>query len=230
MQIGIILPSYMYSFERKRLATNAFYSLMRTETLQRQTTLLLLVKAGHAVDYASVVEGLAAKFRVILKTDDGLEGTEQTLAFGTSWALENLGVDTIVWMGDDALFNPLWLWKLAGLMQRHPKAKSWSVYRSAFEWLHRTLDDSGEDVRVRSICGHGMSFTKKEWEEWGVDWRKLPNEVEEEQITLDILHSEQRPGERWVTKESWLQHTGKVGVHCKATTPEFARDFKPVAF
>lgn len=226
MKLGIVLPSYLYSFERKRLATEAFYSLMKTEPLQHETRLLILAKSGHSIDYTGVLPGLSDKFSVTLKTDEGLTGTEQTLAYGTQWMFENFGVDYVMWMGDDSLFNPLWLWKLDGLIKRHPEAKSWSVYRSAYEWFHRTLDDKGEDVKVRSICGHGMTFTKKEWTEWGVDWKTVSTDPEA--FTLDLVHYEKRQGERWVTKQSFVEHTGKVGVHCNEQTPEFARDFQLV--
>lgn len=226
MKLGIVLPSFMYSLERKRLASAAFYSMMKTEKLEKETRLLILAKVGHAIDYTGVLEGLEKKFSVTLKTDDGLTGTEQTLAFGTQWMIDNFGVDYVMWMGDDALFNPLWLWKLEGLIKRHPEAKSWSVYRSAYEWFHRTLDDTGEDVRVRSICGHGMTFTADEWKEWGVQWKEVSTDPDSH--TLDLIHYDSRPGERWVTKQSYVQHTGKVGVHCNENVPEFARDFQMV--
>ena len=224
MKLGIVLPSYLYSPERRKLARAAFTSLEKTETLIEHTKLLLLVKEGTAADYAGYVTSLSEKFNVVLKTDEGLKGTEQTLACGTDFLLKNYEVDYVTWMGDDALFHPLWLWHLDSLVKRHPDARSWSVYRSVYEWIHRTLDDTGEDVLVRSICGHGMTFTRKEWKGWGVDWRKVSTDVNE--ITLDLKHYEQRKGERWVTKKSYIQHTGKVGVHCGPETPEWARDFQ----
>jgi hypothetical protein len=227
MKLGIVLPSFLYNDERKRLAADAFNSLIQTERLEHETRLLLLVKAGHAAEYNGPMEGLTKTFNVILKTDEGLDGTEQTLAFGTQYLLDNFGVDYITWMGDDALFNKMWLWHLEGLIKRHPDAKSWSVYRSAYEWVHKTLDDTGTDVLVRSICGHGMTFTKKEWEEWGIDWKKGKWFCHQGD-TLDLVHSEVRAGERWVTKKSWVEHTGKQGVHCTVLTPEHAKDFQLV--
>ena len=227
MKLGIVLPSYMYSDERKRLASQAFYSLMDTEPLQQEVRLLLLVKYGRTQEYLSLLDGLSRKFNVILKTDEGLNGTEQTLAFGTHFLFENFGLDYVTWMGDDALFHPLWLWKLESLIRRRPQARSWSVYRSAFEFVHRTLKIEEEDVLVRSICGHGMTLSQQEWKEWGVDWRTGSWGCHQGD-TLDLVHSEVRPGERWVTKESWVQHTGRTGVHCTVDIPEYARDFQVV--
>lgn len=218
----------MYSEERQRLASQAFYSLMETEPLQQEARLLLLVKNGRSHEYMSLLDGLSKKFNVILKTDEGLNGTEQTLAFGTNFMFENFGLDYVTWMGDDALFHPLWLWKLEGLIRRHPQAKSWSVYRSAFEFVHRTIRAEGEDVLVRSICGHGLTVSCQEWKEWGIDWRSGAWCCHQGD-TLDLVHSEVREGERWVTKESWVQHTGKTGVHCTVDIPEFARDFQSMS-
>lgn len=226
MKFGIVLPSYIYSDYRKKLAIAAFASLMKTEQLQFETRLLLLVKAGTAGDYAGLLPGLSKAFQVTLKTDEGLVGTEQTLAFGTEWLFNNYTTEFVIWMGDDALFNPMWLWQLDALIRRHPTAKSWSVYRSAYEWFHRTLDDTGEDVSVRSICGHGLTFSKREWRDWGVTWKDVSTDPDK--TTLDLLHADQRKGERWVTKKSYIQHTGKEGVHCGVDTPEYARDFEPV--
>lgn len=223
MKLGIVLPSYMYNPTREQLATAAFISLAQTEALPEKTRLLLLVR--DAYKYGDIASALREKFDVILRSDEGLNGTEQTLAFGTTFLLDNYNVDYVTWMGDDALFNQMWLWKLEGLIARHPEAKSWSTYRSAYEWVHRTLDETGEDVQVRSICGHGMTFSRKEWQDWGVQWEQgawcAPDGD-----TLDLVHVAERPGERWVTKSSYVQHTGRVGVHCTVDIPEYGRDFQ----
>lgn len=225
MRLGIVLPSWIYNDERRRLATDAFISLARCETLQDETTLLLLVKSGTATEYTPFLEGLNQKFRLIVKTDEGLDGTEQTLAYGTTFLFENYGVDYVTWMGDDSLFHPLWLWKLESLIQAHPNAICWSVYRSAFEFVHRTIKVANEYVRVRSICGHGFTVSKKEWQDWGINWKDGKWEAEYGD-TLDLVHFSQRKGERWVTRKSYVEHTGKVGVHCTASVPEHARDFQ----
>jgi len=227
MKLGIVLPSFMYSAVRRKLACEAFLSLAQSEALQEESTLLMLVRRGTGHEYTVPVEGLSKKFRVIMKTDEGLEGTEQTLAFGTEWLFANMGMEYVTWMGDDALFHPMWLWKLETLIKKKPEAKSWSVYRSAYEMTHRTLQEYEEEVLVRSICGHGMTISKKEWKEWGIDW-KVGAWCCQQGDTLDLVHSEVRPGERWVTRRSYVQHTGKVGVHCTEDIPEYAKDFEAV--
>lgn len=229
MKLGIVLPSWIYSAERRKLADATFASLMQTEPLEKDTRLLLLVKVGHTKEYVDYVHALTKNFSVILKAEDEqtCKGTEQTLAFGTSWLFKATDVEYITWMGDDALFHPMWLWKLESLIKRRPAARSWSVYRSAYEWIHRTLQETDEDVLVRSICGHGLTFSRNEWEAWGIDWRTVHAGGPDE-LTLDLMHYEARVGERWVTKQSWIQHTGKEGVHCSKDIPEFARDFQMV--
>jgi hypothetical protein len=225
MKLGIVLPSYMYNDVRRELVDSALWSLARTEPLMESTRLLLLVKSGRVQEYTPYLEALRYKFSVVVKTDEGLNGTEHTLAFGTQWMLDNYDVDYITWMGDDALFHFMWLWKLKGLIERHPEAKSWSVYRSSYEWVHKTLQETEEDAMARSICGHGMTFSRKEWEEWGVRWEQgawcAPDGD-----TLDLCHVAARSGERWVTKQSYVQHTAPhAGTHCTPLTPEYAKDF-----
>jgi len=228
VKLGIVLPSWMYSDERKKLAADTFYSLMETEPLMEETRLLLLVKAGNSQDYLPMLDRLSRKFTVVVKTDEGLVGTEQTLAYGTSFLIDNYGVEYVTWMGDDALFHPMWLWKLNSLIQKHPNARAWSVYRSSFEFVHRTIKVVEDSVLVRSICGHGMTFSKDEWLGWGIKWDDPKTWELEPGATLDIMHPHQRPGERWVTKESWLEHTGRVGLHCTPDVPEYARNFQMV--
>jgi len=224
MKLGIVLPSYLYNAKRCQLAADAFNSLAKAEPLQHETTLLLLVRSGVG-NHDSFIEPLREKFRLVVKPDDGLEGTEQTLAFGTQWLLDNFDMDYVTWMGDDALFNPFWLWKLKELIERRPGAVAWSVYRSSFEWIHKTLREDGEDVLVRSICGHGLTFTRQEWKDWGIRWQDGRWEAHGGD-TLDLLHYEQRPGERWVTKRSYIQHTSPYsGKHCTDKTPEYANSF-----
>ncbi len=225
MRIGIVLPSYLYNDTRRGLAKAAFESLAKTTPPASTPELLLLYKEGTLAEYSPYLEPLQKVFTVTAKSDLGLSGTEQTLAWGTTWLVDKKNVDSVTWMGDDALFNHNWLRELEGLMTRHPQAKAWSVYRSAFEFIHRTLQEEGDDVRVRSICGHGMTFTAKEWCDWGIKWGDAIAFGEKGLLTMDLMHSEQRSGERWVTRRSYVEHTGKDGVHCSPALPEYARDF-----
>jgi hypothetical protein len=187
--------------------------------------LLLLTKPGS--DYPYPIAELSGPFDLV-RVDEppAVRGTEQTLAYGTGAALAYESVTHVSWMGDDADFNPRWLIELEALILRRPEARAWSVYRSAYEAIHKTLREDGDDVLVRSLCGHGMTFSRQEWTDWGINWeqgRSWPSPVPGD--TLDLHHTWARPGERWATRRSYVEHTGVVGLHCQPGIPEHARDF-----
>lgn len=225
MKIGIVLPSWMYNDERTRLATAAFASLSRTSAIDPHPALLILAKFGSGWLYDKFAEALP-QFDCVLKEDRDLSGTEQTLAWGTQELFNNPAIDYVTWMGDDALFHPDWLLKLQELIVRHPDAKSWSVYRSNHEYFHKTLSVEGDDVLVRSICGHGLTLGRTEWAEWGINWRD-GHWFCHSGDTLDLVHAEHRPGQRWVTRKSYVEHTGwRNGVHCTGGEKEYAQEFQ----
>lgn len=254
MRFGIVLPTWIYNAERARLATEAFDSLARTECPSRRAALLLLVRPGIMSKYTGPVQGrlLAFETQMLFQGKD-IEGTEQTLAWGTEEMLRSFGdVTHVVWMGDDALFHPRWLRELENLVKRHPGARAWSVYHSAHQAHHKdlrhvdglecrldpcavnTASDDEEltcetkpfrDVLVKSVCGHGMTFTREEWAEWGIKWETGRRWNSPEGNTLDLHHAWARPGERWVTARSYVEHTGKEGINCRAHIPEYGIGF-----
>lgn len=225
MQLAIVLPSWIYDQERARLANLAFSTLVKTRTNEfaKKPWLGMMIRTPQVAftyppigtfDYMDVGAGVQ------------LSGTEQTLAYGTDEMFAQ-GADYVTWMGDDALFHPEWLHQLQALIGRHPDAKCWSVYRSAHTAFHKVLAEEGEDVMTASICGHGFTISKQEWTEWGINWRD-GNWCCHSGDTLDLVHAERRPGERWCTAKSYVEHTGRVGIHCREWIPEFATDFQGV--
>lgn len=227
MRFGIVLPTWCYNEKRRELLTQAFHSLGWTKMPSERPHLALIVRGEHQEAYQAAVNDVF--FTEMVKQPETVSGTEQTLAFGTQHLLNWFeSITHIVWMGDDALFNPNWLIELEALINRHPNAMAWSVYRSAHERFHAPLEftPDGLDVRVKSICGHGMTFSRKEWADWGIDWKAgvaWPNP--EAGDTLDLHHAYYRQGERWVTKKSYVQHTGREGLHCTPDIPEYAQEF-----
>ena len=222
-RFGIVLPSWIYKPERRALADEAFRTLNRTNTLlfEQKPKLLVVSNGTWGLDLSGV---FGFDWRVV----DGhgkAKGTEQSLAWGTAVVLEETNVDFIVWLGDDAKFHPEWLNQLSALIDRHPDARSWNVYRSAYETYHRPVAKEGLDVQTTCLCGHGLTFSRQEWEEWGIDW-KTGNWPSPAGDTLDLHHSWKRPGERWCTKLSYIEHTGKVGMHCTGVEPEYAVNFQ----
>ena len=225
-RFGIVLPSHVYDHKRVPLVREAFCSLERTVTpVLNKPKLLLILKLSDLYYYHS--ERLMDSFDVECIPDpQEVRGTEQTLAYGTQHLFDR-GIDYVTWMGDDALFNPMWHSTLAGLVRDKPEALAWSVYRSAYTDVHKTLEEDGPYVKVNSICGHGMTFSKEEWKTWGIDWHSGAWYCSQGD-TLDLHHAENRKGERWVTKVSYVDHTGKVGVHCREHIPEHAVDFQGI--
>lgn len=226
MKNGIVLPSWVYRTERVRLVQDAFNTLEQTQTDGNKPHLLLILKLTD--NYYYDTEKLLPVFQVeVIADPECVRGTEQTLAYGTQ-SLFDQGCDTVTWMGDDALFHPDWIRKLRKLIADKPDARAWSVYRSAYTQVHQTVEENCEYVRVTSVCGHGMTFTRQEWKEWGVVWEAGVWDSPYGD-TLDMHHIYVRPeGERWVTKESWVDHTGKVGVHCNESIPEYGQDFQGI--
>lgn len=231
MKFGIVLPSLIYNEYRRLLAEQAFESLLKTKRPSQQAVLFLLIKG--APDKVHPPEGGYPAFNLIhIQEPPGVGNTEQTLAYGTTRIFENPTVTHSVWMGDDALFNPYWLVELEKLINRHPSSRSWSVYRSAYEAVHAPLANSedGVDVKVRSICGHCLTLERKEWQEWGIDYSKPGRQnparwPSPSGDTLDMLHIHARYGDRWVTRQSYVQHTGRQGTNCHPGIPEYAQDF-----
>jgi hypothetical protein len=227
MKFGVVLPTHCYNQQRVMWATAAFLSLAKSSQPSKRPLLMIIEHKDSLLRQAAHMLYVPPKFEVeLVEQPDTIGGTEQTLAWGTEQVLLQPDISHVVWMGDDALFNSHWLTQLEGLINRHPDAKGWSVYRSAHVRYHAPLEFSGPDVLVRSLCGHGMTFTRWEWAEWGIHWtqgQRWP--APSGGNTLDLHHAYHRAGERWCTKQSYVQHTGTAGVNVTPGIPEYALEF-----
>lgn len=228
MRFGIVLPTWIYKPERALLADACFRSLLRTLGPGGQKPLLvLLIKA---TEYVYPIESLRDVFELVVTPQDAsgltFKGVSQPLVYGTDLAFRN-GVDFAVHFNDDSLVHPDWLVHLAGLIQRRSRAIAWSVYRSAHTLIHKELRFDGPDVLVRSINGDGYTFSRSEWIAWNQRWQEhaWPDNPKDTVVTLDYRHYLERAGERWVTKISYLEHTGRDGIHCTPGIPEWAQEF-----
>src|SRR5579864_3684039 len=224
MKYGIVLPTYAYNVERLQLAMAGFNSLARTE-VEEKPVLLVMHRQGIGHYYEPI--NLSTRFETYIVPDsNGVVGTEQTLAFGTEALFTDHNCNYVTWMGDDALFHPQWHMKLRKLIEDKPDAYSWSVYRSAYEKYHQTLFEEGDYINVSSICGHGMTISKEEWRAWGINWRDgVWNSPAGN--TLDLHHCFARTEpKRWTTKVSYIEHTGRHGLHCTPDLPEYAVNFQ----
>lgn len=231
MRFGLVMPTYIYRPDRAALARDGFRTLLRTRWRERPSLLLLVM----ASDFAYPVSELSTVFHLetMRQWAEGADfrGISQPLIHGTDLAFAG-GADVAVHVNDDSLFHPDWLLQLESLSLRHPGAQAWSVYRSAHRAVHREIRNDGDDILVSSINGNGLAISRAEWQAWAPRWQDHAwpdNPRDPSVVTLDTLHARQRPGERWVTARSWMEHTGRDGVHCQPGIPEQAVDFVGIA-
>jgi hypothetical protein len=227
MRFGIVFPTWIYKRERIELADACFRTLLHTKGNGGSKPLfVMLVKDAP---YAYPVWELREVFDVVSlpQRANGAEfkGVSQPLIYGTDLVFKH-GADFAIHLNDDSLFHPEWLLQLEGLIKRRPRAVVWSIYHSAHTKIHKELRFDGPDVLVQSINGDGFTIAKQEWLAWGQRWQdhawpRDPRTV----VTLDYKHFLERTGERWVTKMSYMEHTGRDGIHCKPGIPEYALNF-----
>lgn len=225
MKFALVMPCWPRTPERQQLADQCFRSLLATDFGRDHPLLFLLYKPGP---YTYPVDALRRRFWLLYwqQCHEGrwLEGVDQPLVYGSGLAVE-YGADYIVHLGEDTLFHPEWYVRLKALIQAKPGARSWSVYRSSRLDIHRTLREEGEHVLVRSINGNGLTVSAAEWKRWGLYWTQNVYWSSPNGTTLDMHHLSYFHGERWVTRRSWIEHTGLKGAHSSPETPEVALDF-----
>lgn len=222
---ALVLPSYVYNAKRKVWADAAFASLLKTD-YPIKPYLLLVLEPNSGYDYP--FDALKQKFEVYTSPGPGPKsGTEQTLCHGNDYAFHVFGVDYTIWLGDDALFHPQWLKELNSLIDRHPYAQSWSVYHSIREDIHRPIVRTEVDIQTTCLCGHGLTWSKAEWEAVRDElrWWEQKSWPSPAGDTIDLWHSWKRPGERWCTARSYIDHTGTEGAHVTLAIQEHGIGF-----
>lgn len=224
MRFGIVIPSWFYAAERIEWARQSFASLALTEEPSEAPDLMFVVKKGIVPFREVVPHGTFSGLRnaLVVSQPDSAQGGCGALAWGFDTILELASdVTHVLFVGDDFIYHPSWLRQQEALIERHPEAISTYVYRSSNTRWHRTIREEGEDCMVTNISGPGC-FSRAEWRDWAIDYRSFPRP---DGCTLDILHERQRPGERWVTKASYLQQIGVRGMHNNAGECDEALDF-----
>lgn len=224
MRFGIVIPTFCYGTERVEWARRSFASLARTEEPSEHPDLLFVVKKGVA-PFKSLLpcgyfSGLA--HAIVSAQPENIEGGCAALCWGFDRILEWFpDITHALFVGDDFIYHPEWLRQQEALILRHPNAISTYVYRSNNTRWHRTIREEGPDCLVTNISGPGC-FSRAEWRDWGVDYRSFPRP---DGCTLDILHERQRPGERWVTRSSYIQQIGVRGRHNNPSECDEALEF-----
>jgi len=216
---GMVLISYIRGSQREEWARRSFEGLTRTNTKGLVKPSLLLSYKDTGFDYKPYVDKWAEKFELVYGEDpEHVIGLDPIFIYSANHMLELWPDRThIVFLTDDVLYNPEWLQQLDGLIERHPDGKAWTVYRSAYEYHHKTMQicDNG-DIEVRSISGIG-TISVQEWREYNPDWKIGHGGFyvmsPEGGCTLDLHHAWERKGQRWSTGASYWDHIGMVGTH-----------------
>ncbi len=232
MKFGMVLPTYLYSEERKVFAEKSYASLRGTDVPKEERPLPLFVVAANqgsadVVVNAALYTATEWSFAVkIFLQPPEVAGLDPSLAWIVQKFFDETDCTHVIELADDMIYNPKWFVELKALVTRHPDARAWSVYRSAHERHHRTLQRDGDDHLVTSMAGNGTCWTREEWQAWGVHWKQGPTwPVPSGGDTLDLHHAYFRPGDRWATDKSFMDHLGQIGVHCQQGVPEFALNF-----
>lgn len=226
-KFGIVLPSHVYNHYRLNLVTETFRSLLKTKISEEDKPDLCLLLKDSVFHFQYPLDALRQIFNVkLLQTEFS---SEMCLAYGTHHLFrKNPYLSHVVWMGDDALYHPNWLQELEKLIWRHPYARSYNVYNSANKKIHYITGGTELDLSVFSVCGHGLTISRSQWNLLPLKYHMM-NEVGFSACwTLDLWHAYNYPGERWVTKKSYLQHTGLYGLNCMPHHGEYAENFQEV--
>jgi hypothetical protein len=226
VRFAAILPTLLPTDDRVKFAEASLKSLAKTVTegLDEKPLLFIVFKGGPAGTVARSQTFPQFETQIVPQPAE-LKSNDSAFAWALTHITSNIpSVTHLFQLCDDWLYNPRWLPELQSLVRRRPGAKAWWVYRSAYEEIHKTLRVDG-DILVRSVNGMGC-ITREEWKDWGFDYRRCPRDTHlEGGISLDLLHPQRRPGERWVTARSYIVNVGLTGVCQRPDTPDFAVDF-----
>jgi hypothetical protein len=224
---ALVMPTMIYDEQRLAIADQCFTTLLKTDVAGERPLFLLLIKDA-GLPYQYPIAELGRLFWTVPRDQTSPDGgqfhwTDQPMVFGCDRAFE-MGAEYVVQLGNDTLFHPRWLVELDELIARRPTAAAWSVYRSARTDVHRTLCEDSDGVQVSSINGNGLTLSRAEWSAMNLNWRhgRWPSPLG---ATLDMWHVSNRPGDRWVTRRSWIEHAGRAGAHARPDIPEYALDF-----
>jgi hypothetical protein len=227
INIGLVLVSYIYSRERAGWAERSYRSLARTNVdgLVNRPPLQFTYRMPPTVpfEYFQCIPQWAAKFDgVATEEPQQVKGLDPIVIWSANkLLLEHQDVTHVMFLMDDFVYHPDWLLTLQSLIERHPEARAWTVYRSGYMRHHKTVryNEYCDDHGVTSISGIGC-LSREEWIEYAPDWRRghggfsVPAEAGGG-CTLDLHHAYARPGERWATGRSYIQSIGANGLHCR---------------
>jgi hypothetical protein len=212
VKFGINYISFVSDEKRAEMATHSLMSLYRTNVSNLEKPFLRISYKPSNFNYNNFYAALSKIFTVRLEQDPPYYTSMVYAATDSANRLldECPDVTHIVHLCDDRIFNPEWLQQLKGLIERHPEAVAWSVYRSATTAYHRIIGGDGKDVLMTMHDAIGCT-TREEWQTFFRMFSFTP--------CPDIHHAQMRPGNRWATSRDYIQN---IGVHYET---DWAIDF-----
>lgn len=229
MKFGLIYISRVTTPHRKKIVEQSLMTLAKTDVTGLDAELVIFYRESPLMDYEKDCEALDERYLHLVK-DEGTYPYTNDVTYASVKALKELVPDAthIVFLYDDFIFNPQWLNQLVGVIERHPDAKAWSVYRSSYTRHHRIVDGDGVDVRMTMHDGMGC-MTVGEWDAFETLIKSQvgnttvpPNHELGGGFSIDIFHAYAMPGDRWATSRDYWQN---LGIHAGLGRQDQAIDF-----
>jgi hypothetical protein len=210
MKFGLVLISWVYSESRAEIVKRVLDSIAKTDVIGLSAVMSLTFRESEFMpnsEYQRFASGIGLPVMVWQDSEFGVVGQPMISSYSASKLLEaDEEITHLVFMYDDLIVNAGWLQKLAGLVERHPGARAWSVYRSRFTQCHRII--GGDDVDVLMTMHDGIGcVSREEWKEYRPTVKPCVGRSETTLVegghSFDVHHATTRPGERWATSRDY---------------------------
>lgn len=208
MNIGLVMPVFVGTPERSHIVSRCLTSLAKTSAPDHPY-LVLLEKSSPYLNMNGLLDSLGKTF-VVLRFEDIPGDVNSRDVYMADMMFLNPEVSHVVFLYSDFVFNSQWLTELKKLILRHPDARAWSVYRSAYTRHHRIVGGDGVDVLMTMHDGLGC-LSREEWEEYKIHINgdyTCPATMGGGS-TIDIHHPYKRPGEYWATSRDYWENLGR---------------------
>lgn len=226
IKLGCVLTSHVYSDSRFDIATQSFTSLVKTNTEGLLKPSIVISNTTSKFNYNNYIEQLS-NWNVSVVTDVDLSDIK-TLPInylqvhGLNLVLQDESITHVFVLPDDFIYNKHWLQELTKLIERHPDALAWAVYRSSYKLHYNIVGGDGTDVLMSANDAMGV-LTKEEWRTYqDIACGNYHLDQYGHQVSLDVHHAYVRKGDRWATSRDYIQN---IGVHDWLGRDDQAIDF-----
>ena len=174
MRFGFVIPIYTVNEQRRNWAVASLRSLAKTVVIGEPPVICFVLNSAKENESEGIIRssGLSQFDVMLIEQPPDAASIDACNIFGWSHILKTRpDITHLAMMTVDWLYNPRWLIELENIIQRHPQARAWWVYRSAFEFFHKTLRIE-EDVLVRSFNAGGC-FPAADYRAWNPDYHNF---------------------------------------------------------